>query len=529
MYKVLIVDDEAIFREYLRNVIDWNAHGFVVSGEAKDGLEALELIKNVIPDVALVDINMPLMDGLDFASKLKDFHYETIVVLVTGYSEFEYARRALKIGVEDYILKPFDNEELIMTLLKIKARLQIRKNAKSLQMEDNNLVKEMFFKDIISNEYCSSDEDTKRQLERFGIKLNSLLFSVSSIEIDNIYQRWSDPDEILLWKNAVANVLNEVIVVKGNQFIFNGFEDRIISIIEFEDEESLQEFSAESYLKFCTLIREYLEITVTVGIGSTVTGLKSIRRSYSESLTALQNKFMEANGKVIEYCKLQNEYKNAGFYTGETNEKLLMSLRLGDWEATKAGLDEVYRYILESMLSIDYIYVTLMGLESLCFSYITESGKNIEEVFGKNFAPFKAIKEIEYLNAAFKQISDIYKETIDFFSKNKITRSRKVVDTVCEYILSNYSDNELSVEKISRNIYVDTSYIRRLFRKELNMTVIDYITDIRMQKAKELLGKRNMKLSEVAEKIGYNDNGYFSKCFKKYFGISPSTYENIKN
>lgn len=528
MFKVLIVDDEAIFREHLKTAIDWNAHGFSIGGEAKDGLDALELVKTDIPDIALVDINMPLMDGLDFAEKLKELKYETIVVLVTGYSEFEYARRALKIGVEDYILKPFDNDELIVTLLKIKTRLQLRKNEKSLQRVDNNLVKEMFFKDIVSNEYNSSDEETRKQLERFGIKLRSMQFMVASIEIDNIYQRWSETSEILLWKNAVANVLSEVIEVSGNHFVFNGSEDRIVSIIELEDEMSREEFKMDGYERFCSLINEFLKFTVTVGVGSRVSGLKSIRRSYTESLLALQNKILDGNGKVIEYGRLQADHKNTGFYTGEINEKLLMSLRLNDWEETRTGLDEAFRHIRSDRLSIDYVYVTLIGLVSLCLSYIIESGKNIEEVFGKDFAPYKAIKEMENIEAAFMQVSEIFKATIEFFSRNKHTRSRKVVDSVREYILSNYSDCDLSVEKISRSIYVDTSYIRRLFKKELNMTVTDYIADIRMQKAKELLSKGNMKLSEVAEKIGYNDNGYFSKCFKKYYGISPSVYENIK-
>ena len=111
MYKVVIADDEAVFRKYLRGVVDWEAEGFEYCGEAKNGMEAWELVQREQPHLALIDINMPYMNGMDLAQKLKEFNPDMVVILVTGHSEFEYARKAIKIGIEDYILKPFDEEE----------------------------------------------------------------------------------------------------------------------------------------------------------------------------------------------------------------------------------------------------------------------------------------------------------------------------------------------------------------------------------------------------------------------------------
>lgn len=528
MFKVFIVDDETIFREHLKTAIDWEKHGFVISQEARDGIEAIEKIEADQPDIVLVDINMPIMDGLELSEKLKEKYSDIVIVLVTGYSEFEYARRAVKIGVEDYILKPFNSEELIVTLLKVKSMIQLKRNERDEQRRDAELVKEMFFQFLISSEYSSSEEETEKQMRRFGIKLNSFLFMVSSIEIDNIYERWNASDEIILWKNAVSNILKEAIQVQGNHFVFYAPEDRMVSLIEFKNKEQMEIFKTEEYVKLCKTIRNYLNFSVTIGIGTAGSGFSHIRKSYSESNVALQNKISFGNGKVIEYKSLQNEYKNIGFYTGEMNEKLQMSLRLNNWEEIKVGLDEVFGYILKEKLSVEYVYVILMSLVSLCFSYITESGKNIKDIFGMDFSPYKSVSKNQTIEEAYHNIVNIYKTTVDFFGKNKLTRSRKVVDCVMKYVDEHYSDGELSVLKISNSIFVDSSYIRRLFKRELNMTVTDYITEVRMKKAKELLMLGRYKLSEVCEKVGFNDSGYFSKVFKKHYGISPSVYESIK-
>ncbi len=528
MFNVLIADDEAVFRRYLRNAIDWEACGFKLAGEAKNGLDALEMARKNNPDIALVDINMPYMSGLSLSEKLKELFPEIVIVIITGHNEFEYAREAIKIGVVDYILKPFTEEELLVVLLKARGVLQKLSEKKSIAQTSTAAMKERFLNLLVSNEYSSDEEEIKRQFKFFGIDTHSLDFLVAAIEIDNMYQRWTDAAEISLWKYAVSNILGEIIQVEGNCILFNGPEGRIVAIIEFRDTSDITNFRFDDFQRSCSLVKKYVGFTITIGVGTILRGFTGIHSSYMQSLEALQNKAVVGNGKVIKYFDGESKSSNIGFYPSEVNEKLQMSLRLGNRDEIEEGLEEVFKYIREKNLSWDYTYAVLMGLVSICLSFITENGSDIEEVLGKRFSPYNEIRNSESFEASCKWIKVLFKKVVDYSTENKFTKSRKIVETVKEHIETNYGDNDLSVEKIARSLYINSSYLRKVFRKELNLTVSDYITNIRMQKAKELISKGNIRLANVSEKVGYCDASHFSKSFKKHFGMSPSEYENIR-
>ena len=153
MQKILIVDDESIFREYLRTALDWEAYGFEICAEAKNGIEALEQAQLHRPDIALVDITMPFMDGLSLTEQLKEHYPATSVVLITGHNEFDYARKALKLGVEDYILKPFSKDELVLTLLKLQKEHEKAREERSTLKENQQLMKESYLNHLLSSEY----------------------------------------------------------------------------------------------------------------------------------------------------------------------------------------------------------------------------------------------------------------------------------------------------------------------------------------------------------------------------------------
>ena len=206
-----------------------------------------------------------------------------------------------------------------------------------------------------------------------------------------------------------------------------------------------------------------------------------------------------------------------------------MALRVNDLDEIRSGLNQVLQYIKDNKLSIDYTYTILMGLISICLSYITEMDGNIETVLGKEFSPYTEIKSKTSLETSFDWLLNIFEKTAVSFGEKRKSRAQMIIDSVKDFIALNYSDSDLSVERIAHNVYLDSSYIRKVFAKELNLNVTDYITNVRMQKARELLSSDNIKLSDISEMVGYSDAGYFSKCFKKHFGVSPSEYLNVKS
>lgn len=524
MFKVLIADDEMHFRQYMRNVIDWQEHGFEIIGEAKNGLEALELSEQHRPHIALLDINMPFLDGIALAEKLKELHKDIHIALITGYSEFEYARKALQLGVEDYILKPFKRDDFLSALLRFKARLQKLEEEAAQSKGDSYFLKERFLNTLIGEEYDFAEEEVLRIFSRQGIRIHSPLFLVAAIEIDTMYERWSKASEIALWRFAVANVLRDIVVCKGTSLVFNGPEGRIISLLNFADEKDRSAFKAGLYQEFCDYVKKYFRFSVTVGLGDEIMHMQEIRKGYLESLFALQHKLIDGSGAVLAYAAIVNSGRNADFNQMQLNDHVLKALRRNDRNEVQAGLQQVMTYIKENRLSVDFTYTILMGLVSICLAHITEMGGSIDVVLGKDFYPYQELRKMSSLEKSIEWLMGIYEKTIRNYSGQLMTRSQKIVEGVKDYIHMHYMDSELNVESIAHHMYLDSSYIRKVLAKELEMNVSEYVTLVRMEHAKDLLVRGNIKITELAEKVGYSKAGYFAKCFKKQYGVLPSEY-----
>ncbi|MFC0211506.1 response regulator [Paenibacillus chartarius] len=526
MIKIMVVDDEAIFREYLKSTIDWASYGFTIVCEARNGLEALEQAELHVPDIALIDINMPYMDGLELAGKLKEKDRDMGIVLITGHSEFEYARKAVRIGVDDYITKPFAKEELILTLLKLQEHILQAQGARSTVKTQQELFKEQLLVRLLSSEYGARVEPTREQLAYAGMQPYSGRFKTAVIEIDNMDQRWDEVGERHLWRFAVSNVLGDIVESPGNHWTVLGPEGRIVSVVEFADTSSEREFDLAAYDKLCVMVKKYLKFTITVGIGATHTGYAGIQMSYKEALLALQNKFVLGGDRMLEYEKHREAGSNIGFYPTEIQEALLLGLRSHDEAKVQNGLEQVARYIREQRLSLDYAYVIYMGLISLCLSYVTEAGHHIGDVFGEGFAPYNEIRKQETLDDAYRWVNELYAKTVKATSSGRMTRARQIADAAKSYIETSFGNPELGVESVAQHLYINSSYLRSVFKKEAGTTVGDYIVGVRLQKAKELIRTGQIKLADIAEMVGYNDPGYFSKSFKKHFGMTPSEYEH---
>ena len=399
MQKILIVDDESIFREYLRSVLDWEAYGFEICGEAKNGIEALELAGQHLPDIALVDITMPFMDGFSLTEQLKARYPAIRIVLITGHNEFDYARKALRLGVEDYILKPFSKDELVLTLLRLQQEQLKAQEEKSTLKANLQMMKESFLNYLLSADFNLSDAETKMKLEQFGESFHSTCFVVACIEIDNMNQKWNKVNERLLWKYAVTNILNEALEESGNHLIFNGPEGRIICLVAHHGYVELEIPALGGYEKLCFLIKKYLKFTITVGVGRCHVGYRGIRSSYLEALESLQHKFILGSDHVIAYGDHALQTGEQAFYPAEVNEDLHVQLRMHNVEQVNAILDDIFQSIRDRRLSLDYTYVISMGLVSVCLTYVSENGHPIEDCFGEAFFPYSEIKRLESVDA----------------------------------------------------------------------------------------------------------------------------------
>ncbi|WP_168929068.1 response regulator transcription factor [Paenibacillus dokdonensis] len=526
MYKVIFADDETRFRAYLQCVIDWNAHGFELCGEAKNGIEALKLVEETQPDIAIVDINMPYMDGMELAAKVKESYPSTFVLLVTGHSEFEYARKAVKIGVDDYILKPFDEEELLVALAKVKSSLEKLQSERSKSEKERMALKEGFLNLLISNDGTEESGLDWNRLHLSDMDKEQTLFQVASIEMDGLHEELLNPAEVRLRKSTVSSLLGDLIQTQGKQYIFNGPENRIILLLQYDTEEQCSSMTTEGLDRLCFLTSKHFGFSVTAGLGSVGSGIVSIRQSYKESVIALRNRISMNTAHVLKYEEMVARAANIGFYPSEMNENLLIHLRLRDEDRIKETLDAIRQYIQTNQLSGDYIHMILAGLVSLCLTYVHEIGKHVSDIFPAGFSPFEDITNKPSLAAAFEWMNGLYMKVLEHSKGVKRSKSNKILTLAREHIDTHYADSQLKVEDISRQFLIQPRYLLKIFKEGLGMSVSDYIVETRMKRAKELLSSgQNLRLSSIAEMVGYSDLGHFSKTFKKHTGLSPSEYE----
>ncbi len=526
MIKIMIVDDEPLFREYLRTSIHWADYGFTIVCEAKNGVEALEKAEQYYPDIVLTDINMPHMDGLELSKKLYSLYPDIGVVLITGHSEFEYARKAVKIGVSDYILKPFEKEELILTLLKFKDTIQKAHELKAYDKEKKDLILNGILSHLLHQDDIFKEDEIDRELERLGIKMHTKHFLVASIELDDMQDDYEEQKQVV-WRFAVTNILNEIIEVDGNHISFIDYNNMIISIIEFKTLEAEKKFNIEGYNRLKSHVNKLLNFGITIGIGNIYIGYKGLKKSYLESMNALNAKYTMGINQVIFYRELPQENKDFGFYTAETNENILSYLREYHLEKTTDILHMLFSHIDKNKVSSDYTKVLHMGLISLLLSFITQSGKEIPAILGKNFSPYTELEALPTIKQQQEWIIHLYTQTITYLLKHKTTRSWLIAKKAKEYIDTQFSNSSLTVEKIAKAQFINQTYLRSMFKKEMGMTVSEYMTYVRMKESKTLLRQGIYKLSDITERVGYNDSSYFSKSFKKYYGITPSQYEKM--
>lgn len=518
MIKIMIADDMPIYLDYLRNFIDWNSYGFEVCCEARDGREALELYEQYQPDIVLTDIVMPYMDGLQFSEQLLKDNPDVSIILITGNSEFEYARKAVKLGVCDYIVKPFEKEELIIALLKLQDNIS---RVLEQQNEQDELRKERREQLLRQYIYTRNAEESKiiDKVKPFEYPC----FLIVTIRI-NLYENKVEPEEIIKWKQVLSSMLLNMLQINGTQEVFHDFEGNIVTILNFRDKQSMEEYGGYEFEDISKLAKEHIGFDISVGISDYCYDVKFLRDAYYQTIQALSGSYAEHRSKIFDYKKMVHQGGNE-FYSWDLIDEINKCLEVLNYERIeKLILQELDR--INEYENTEYAVMIYMSLLSVLFSYIVKVGRNIDDIFGKGFHPYSIINdETSYTNKR-NFICECYKKTMDYQMEHKDTKSSQIAKQARSYIEMNYQNPDLSIADISRELLVNQTYLRKMFKDEYHMTISDYITKYRMEIAKERIKKENCKLSYISYEVGFNDTSYFSKCFKKYFGYLPSDIIN---
>ena len=514
LYRIILVDDEEEVRKSIIRKIDWQAVGFTVVGDAENGEDALEKIENLEPDVVLTDIRMPYMDGLTLAEKIRQKYPSMKIVIFSGYDDFEYAKRAIKLNVTEYILKPVNVEELTAILRNIQVSLDEeieQKRDVSLLRENYKrslpILREQFLKDLVSRQM---DEKTvEEKLEQYDIPLSGA-------------KKWIS----IAVKAELSAVPGEVILPLHEE------RDLIpLSVMQIL-EENLKRYCRFSILSdICKEIRKILMIPVTIGIGHSRTELGLIYESFQSALDALGYRAIVGSGSTIYINDVEPVNTGKLQLTAEDESALIQAVKFGPEEKIRSVTSQIISRMSDAKVHARQYQTYILSIANCLVQLIQQYDLKMDELFVDSKVgpdPFMMIRQVMNREKFSKWLLGAALKINGAMNKERDNTTRQSMERAKQYILENYQDPDLSVEQICRTLHMSPAYFSTMFKKATGQTYIGYLTDVRLNKAVELLNMTDDKTYVIASKVGYQEQNYFSYVFKKKFGVSPTKFRGSR-
>ena len=492
MYNVYILDDEPFILEGLKYILPWEDYGFEIVGSASNGKDGLEDIINKDIDLIITDIMMPKMTGLELIGELKKLNYDSKFIVLSAFQEFEYAKKAISMGAENYLLKPIDTDELSNNLKTIYNKLKQKENSKL----DNKVVENNLLVDILTEK---NSNEVKEKWNRLNVNLKNNQYCVAILELK---------DE----NKEIINVLKDCI--KGEDYIYCvKSNSKALIIIDEEDKTII----IDKLTKLKNKIAQISEDTIYISLGKFVTKIEDLYLSYETANQVSEYKIIYPNISWIKEFKEDSQTNSSVNIEFEEIKKILMNK---DFLKTSIYIVDIFKKLKDENLSPKQIKNKALEVFLNVYNYFNETkimkGLN---VYLENIINYNTVDEIEFeLVRMVKYMQSKLEQTEESISP--------VILKLLQHIETNYKD-DLNLKEISDNLNINSIYLGQLFQKETGTLFSDYINNFRINKAKDLLVNTSLKASEIGDLVGYANKNYFYRKFKSIVGVTPSEWRKI--
>ncbi|MEN8905628.1 MAG: response regulator [Clostridiales bacterium] len=536
MYKVLIVDDEYFIRKGLKKII-LKEKNFDVIGTASNGIEAIELIKKEVPDIVITDIKMPKMDGIKLISNINTDYPDVKTIILSGFDEFEFVRKTLRYGAHDYILKPVDDFKLISTLnelsLLIEKTLENELNRKELNRKSHKgleILREKLVHEVVTGYWDNENliKDKLKEMEFDYLFEKEIYNQVIVVRLDNyeIMKKKIGIQEADLNLFIIRNIVEETVTSYSKYM--SCFENNSVLLIT----PYLKEHIKQLQINIINNLNKYSKNKFTIAVGSKVMGFKGVYKSYNEAKKII-NCLIKNEDNIVLYEYIENEdkvitSKEIYFLIEKYSKRFINLIEMVNSERVDILLDEIFEKIeINNLNKIDVIklFRNIYILMQVKLYLIDEW---IGEIYGREYCFNNTLGYYSNLNDMKKYLKDFFVKIIEKSEKYKSRRDTKLIENVKKYIDKNYNEN-ITLSEIAEITYLNPNYFCEFFKEEMNQTFVDYLTNVRIDKAKEILKDERIKIYEISDLVGYNDSAYFCRVFKKIVGVTPTQYrENYK-
>ncbi len=529
MYRVFLAEDESLIRKGIKNLISWNEYGFTFVGEAQDGELAWPLIQKQKPDIVITDIRMPFMDGLSLSRLIKKNMPDTTIVILSGYDDFTYAKEAIGIGVDQYLLKPLSKEQLIDVLLEVKKKKDVEMEKKHYMEQFQKEVQEYltsshraFFEALVSGK--NSVSELIERAEKLNINLTAESYNIVLLLFDETmdmihYNQQNIDYQAELFSNFPKS--NEV------EMFYMGVD--VIAFLIKSDLDKIDRISKECCDKITdTFAPLYKNVKWSIIQGNPVTRLSAVSQCYQEArqkIFHLEHYGIESmNSSADEECfeKFNFNQLDASKVDQRIVEKFLTN---GLIEEIDTFTMNYFKSIGESALaSTIFRQYVIMHVQFTTKAFIEKINVTKEVIKSDLITDVSLVDAISSMDGTKQYVSNLLHKALQIRDQISRCRYSSMMDKAIGYMKNHFADHDIDLKTVAQVANISATYFSGVFSQQMGKTFVEYLTELRMQLARELLRCSDKSSGEIAYEVGYKDSHYFSFLFKKINGCSPREY-----
>ena len=534
MIKVFLVEDEVVMRNGIKNNIPWEKEGLIFAGEASDGELAYPLIKKAQPDILITDIRMPFMDGLELSELVKKEFPRIKIIILSGYNEFDYAKQAIHIGVTDYLLKPITASKLLEAVKKVADVIEKEREEEGmleryrLEMAENTVLdRQRLFKDLVTSRI--NFKEALERGEELGMDLSASFYQLMLFKLIT-----SGPSNV--WSDSVVScqeAIEEHMSGRSHILVFDRGDEGWAFVMTGESEQDVERRTKECAVRLGELVRTYRDIQYFGSIGGCVNRLGDLKQSYQEAGQAFASRFFSEMNQVVSYSQMEQVFSAANESIDihsvdgtKVNRKTLENfLKQGTVEEARGFVEEYFQNVGEknyhSFMFRQYIVMDCY----LCVrTFLEELGMELKRLPDEVADMDSVLKESHSIEPLKDKLVRLFEETMALRDGQTASKYSQVLEEAMAFIRENYAREDISLNTVAARVNISPSYFSTIFRQEMGVTFVEYLTSVRMERAREFLMCSNKKTSEIGYEVGYKDSHYFGYLFKKTVGCTPKEY-----
>ncbi|WP_261302438.1 response regulator [Paenibacillus andongensis] len=530
LVKLCVVDDIRSVVDMITKKIPWHEHGIEIVGSATNGEEGLAIIRESLPDLILTDIRMPKMDGLEMTRRIFEVLPNSKVIILSAYTDFDYAQKAIQYGALDYVKKPFSVEQIVKAVVKAKEVWEQENLSRTHVLGLQKKIKESM--PALRQEYLSllvHHQTSEAELARLSdfLDINELNppFAVMTIQIDQFTDKYAEVPvkELELARFSLQNIVEETISFYTTAVVFREAFNRYICILNMASDEPLVEIADHC----CANIARHTKFTISIGIGQRVGTVQELPKSYQQSLSALSYHFYTGGNGAFSYNGDSPDLPVAWIYTEDSENEFLFAFRSGNLdkcvEWAKGIFNEMGKAsvlpepgVVERLLQGLVLRMLRVLLEKFPRASMVDFESKVHEIRGESGADLQEYREW------FVQLCDIGCRMIN---QERASESQKIIYRSAEYIKSNLH-LDLTLEHCAKQANLSWGYYSNLFKKVTGTAFQQFVTIAKIERAKSMLIE-DFQVQEIAQQLGYEHRRYFSEVFKKQTGLTPTEFKDM--